>query len=260
MFKIKYPLLSSIIILLTFTTGVLGQRRSDLMAEIDTLMIRLAAVEDSLARAHKEQKASKTMADAYAAQVFELKDANATLLKNLGNFAEVSNKNTAALNQALTSLASRDDELRKIVGELTRHDSLIISLLSDAKKTLGPDAKVKVSGGSLIVSESLEALFGSDTGLKLQPEAENWINGVIGLLKAHPEMQISIEGLTMIGDLSHAAIQATAVMNALRKDEALKNRPLWASGKDGNFSEGIDIVIHPDYRKFYYSVKSEMQR
>jgi hypothetical protein len=136
----------------------------------------------------------------------------------------------------------------------------VIALLSDAKRTLGPEAKVKVAGGALIVSESLETLFGSDTGSKVKPEAEPWINGVIGLLKAHPEMQISIEGLTMIGDLSIAAIQATAVMNALRKDEALKNRSLWASGRDGNFSEGIDIVIQPDYRKFYYSVKSEVQR
>lgn len=258
--NLKHSLIYCVLILIGCSTQVLGQRRSDLMAEIDTLMIRLASVEDSLVQAQKEQKASKAMAEAYAAQVFELKDANATLLKNLGNFAEVSNKNTAALNQALTSLASREDELSKIVGELTRNDSLIIALLSDAKKTLGPDAKVKVAGGSLVVSESLETLFGSDTGSKVIPEAENWINGVIALLKAHPEMQISVEGLTMIGDLSMAAIQATTVMNSLRKDDAMKNRPIWASGKDGNFSEGIDIVIQPDYKKFYFSVKSEMQR
>lgn len=258
--RFRTGLLFSLLLLINLSASVYGQRKSDLMAEIDTLLIRLAATEDSLNQSIKLQKASKTMADAYAAQVLELKDANATLLKNLGNFAEVSNKNTAALNQALSSLASREDELSKIVNELTRNDSLIIALLSDAKQSLGPEARVKVAGGSLIISQSLEVVFGSDTGTEVKPAAQQWINSMAALLKIHPEMQVSIEGLSMVGDLSKAAVQATAVLNALRKDEMLQNRSIWVTGRDGNFSEGIDIVLHPDYRKFYFTVKGEMQR
>lgn len=240
--------------------AIQGQRRSDLMAEIDSLLIRLANTEDSLAQAIKNQKASNIRADAYEAQVSELKDANATLLRNLGSFSEISSRSSEALNQALSALSSRENELSKITGELTRNDSLTLALLSDSKLTLGPDAKVKVAGGSLIISESLETLFGSDTGSELKPTSESWLSGISNLIKAHPEVQIRIEGLSMIGDLALASKQALSVMNALRKIPELKNKPMAVTGRDGNFSEGIDIVLHPDYRKFYFGIKNDIKQ
>ena len=240
--------------------AIQGQRKSDLMAEIDSLLIQLSNTEDSLAQSKKEQKTSKILADAYEDQVSELKDANATLLRNLGTFSELSSKNSAALNQALSALSSREKELSKITGELTRHDSLTLALLSDSKKTFGPDAKVKVAGGSLVISESLENLFGSDTGSELKTGSQNWISGIAELLKAHPETQVRIEGLSMVGDLALASKQALAVMNALRKITELKDKPMWVTGRDGNFSEGIDVVLHPDYRKFYAMVKDDIQQ
>ena len=245
---------------LGLTPAVQGQRRSDLLAEIDTLKARLAKTETALSQAQKEQKASQAMAESYEMQVNELKDANATLLANLGNFAEVSNKNTSALNQALTSLATREGELKSIVETLSRNDSLTIALLTDAKQTLGPDARLKVSGGSLVISGSLEELFGSDTDTKVIPGAATWMEGVANLMRAHPSLAVTVEGLSMIGDLSLAAQQATSVMNALRGQPGLENAFMSARGRDGNFSEGVDILLHPDYRGFYQAVKSEIQR
>lgn len=248
-----------LLLLLGQATQALGQKRSELMAEIDTLKARLTKTETELAQAQKQQKASQTMAESYEVQVNDLKDANATLLKNLGSFAEVSNKNTAALNQALASLANREGELKKIVETLSRNDSIIIALLTDAKMTLGPDAKLKVAANSLVISGSLEELFGSDTGTTLTSGAATWISGVAKLIQAHPSLGATVEGLSMTGDLSLAAQQATAVMNALRGEPGLENSSLSARGRDGNFSEGVDILLHPDYRGFYQSVKSEMK-
>ena len=249
-----------LVLTLALTTTVAGQRRSDLLAEIDTLKARLSKTETELAQAQKQQKASQAIAESYEVQVNELKDANATLLKNLGSFAEVSNKNTSALNQALTSLASREGELKSIVETLSRNDSLIITLLTDAKQTLGPDARLKVSGGSLVISGTLEELFGSDTGTEVAPGAAPWIEGVGNLMRAHPSLGVTVEGLSMTGDLSLAARQATEVMNALRGQPGLENAGMSSRGRDGNFSEGVDVVLHPDYRGFYQSVKSQMQR
>lgn len=252
--------LGLLILLLGQAVPALGQKRSELMTQIDTLKARLARTETELNQAQKQQKASQAMAESYEVQVNELKDANATLLKNLGNFAEVSNKNTSALNQALSSLATREGELKSIVETLSRNDSLIITLLTDAKQTLGPNAKLKVSGGSLVISGSLDELFGSDTGTAVVPGAASWVEGVGNLIRAHPSLGVTVEGLTMIGDLSIAAVQATAVMNALRGQAGLENAVMSARGRDGNFSEGVDVLLHPDYKGFYQTVKSEMQR
>lgn len=252
--------LGLLILLLGQAVPALGQKRSELMTQIDTLKARLARTETELTQAQKQQKASQAMAESYEVQVNELKDANATLLQNLGNFAEVSNKNTSALNQALSSLSAREGELKSIVETLSRNDSLIIALLTDAKQTLGPEARLKVSGGSLVISGSLDELFGSDTGTSLTPKAATWVEGVGNLMRAHPSLGVSVEGLSMVGNLSLAAQQATAVMNALRGQPGLENAAMSALGRDGNFSEGVDVVLHPDYKAFYQTVKSQMKR
>ncbi len=251
--------LSLLVLVFGQAAPALGQKRSELLAEIDTLRARLSKTENELAQAQKQQKASQTMAESYEVQVNDLKDANATLLKNLGSFAEVSNKNTSALNQALASLANREGELKKIVETLSRNDSIIIALLTDAKQTLGPDARLKVASGSLVISGSLDELFGSDTGTTLSTGSAPWISGIAKLIQAHPSLGTTVEGLSMTGDLSLAAQQATAVMNALRGQPGLENTTLSARGRDGNFSEGVDILLHPDYRGFYQAVKSEMK-
>lgn len=251
--------LCALLMAIGFATPALGQKRSELMAEIDTLKARLAKTENELAQAQKQQKASQTIAESYEVQVNDLKDANATLLKNLGSFAEVSNKNTSALNQALASLANREGELKQIVETLSRNDSIIIALLTDAKKTLGPDARLKVASNSLVISGTLEELFGSDSGTNLSAGSAPWISGVAKLIQAHPSLGATVEGLSMTGDLSLAAQQATAVLNALRGQPGLENAALSARGRDGNFSEGVDILLHPDYRGFYQTVKSQMK-
>lgn len=237
--------------------SVMGQRRSELQAQIDTLQSEMMQVRRELAESQAREKASLARADSYEKQVGELKEANATLLENLGSFAEVSNKNTSALNQALGSLQNKEQELRAMTETISRNDSSIIALLSDAKATLGPDAKLKVSGGGLVISGTLEQVFGSDTGTEITEEAGPWLQGISELLKTHPNLDITVEGLSMIGDLALAARQGVSVMNALRDDYGIRPGRLSARGRDGNFSEGVDILIHPGYRDFYMQVKSQ---
>ncbi len=237
-----------------------AQRRSELQAQIDTLQRQLREARSEISTAQQREQASLAQAESYQAQVTELKDANATLLKNLGSFAEVSNKNNAALNQALASLQAKEAQLSSMTATVGRNDSTIIALLTDAKRTLGPDAQLKVASGSLVISGSLDQLFGSDTGQQLTEGAAPWLERVANLLKAHPQLAVTVEGLSMTGDLSLAALQGTAVMNALRDTYQVAPERLRARGRDGNFSEGVDVLLHPDYRGFYASVRSEIKQ
>lgn len=252
-------LTASVILFLLVANPLSAQRRSELMAEIDTLRSELRETERELSEAQAREKASLAKAEEYEKQVGELKDANATLLKNLGNFAEVSNKNNSALNQALSSLQAREQELRSMTETLSRNDSSIIALLTDAKATLGPDARLKVAAGSLVISGSLEALFGSDTGTELTEASDSWLEGVSQLIRAHQNLGVTVEGLSMVGDLATAARQGTAVMNTLRDEFEVPAARMTARGRDGNFSEGVDILLHPDYRAFYQGVKSQIK-
>ncbi|MGB5314967.1 MAG: hypothetical protein WBN56_03125 [Robiginitalea sp.] len=238
----------------------IAQRKSDLIVEIDSLQAQVRQLERSVSEAQASDKAAQAKAASYEAQVTELKDANATLMANLGNFANVSNKKEDALSKALESLNAKERQLKGIESSFSANDSTIIVLLNDAKRTLGPDAQLKVAAGSLVISGSLTSLFGSDNGTTLTAEGNTWAERVAALAKAHPDMGITVEGLSMTGDMTLAANQATAVMNALQGSYEVSESRLQSRARDGNFSEGVDILLHPNYRKFYQMVQDEVKR
>ena len=238
----------------------MAQRKSDLIAEIDSLRSQVRQLERTVSEAQASDNAAQAKAASYEAQVTELKDANATLMANLGSFASVSNKKEDALSKALESLNAKERQLKGIEGSFSANDSTIIVLLNDAKRTLGPDAKLKVAAGSLVISGSLSTLFGSDTGTELTAEGNTWAERVAALAKAHPDLGVTVEGLSMTGDMTVAANQATAIMNTLQGTYEVSEARLQSRARDGNFSEGVDILLHPDYRRFYQMVKDEVKR
>ncbi len=238
----------------------MAQRKSDLIVEIDSLQAQVRRLERSVSEAQAGNRAAQAKAESYEAQVTELKEANATLMTNLGSFANVSNKKEDALSKALESLNAKERQLKGIESSFSANDSTIIVLLNDAKRTLGPDAQLKVAAGSLVISGSLSTLFGSDTGTTLTEAGNTWTERIAALAKAHPGMGITVEGLSMTGDMTLAANQATAVMNALQGTYEVSETRLQTRARDGNFSEGVDILLHPDYRKFYKMVQDEVKR
>lgn len=249
-------------ILLSFTIlpqGLFGQRKSELLAQIDSLQSEIRALKTDVSEAQAREKASLAKAESYESQVTELKEANATLLKNLGSFADVSNKKSDALNQALVSLNSREEQVKGIVETLGSNDSTIIALLNDAKRTLGENARLKVAAGSLVISEGLTELFGSDTGTEITEEGKTSLGRIAALIGEHQGLAVTVDGLSMTGDMTLAARQATEVMNVLQSEFSVPESRMSVRARDGNFSEGVDILLHPDYRKFYMMVKEDLK-
>lgn len=238
----------------------MAQRKSDLIVEIDSLQANVRRLEKSVSEAQASSRAALAKADSYEAQVAELQEANATLMTNLGSFASVSNKKEDALSKALESLNAKERQLKGIESAFSANDSTIIVLLNDAKRTLGPDAQLKVAAGSLVISGSLSTLFGSDTGTTLTEDGGTWTQRIAALAKAHPGLAVTVEGLSMTGDMTVAANQATAVMNALQGTYEVPESRLQSRARDGNFSEGVDVLLHPDYRRFYQMVQGEVKR
>ena len=72
-------------------------------------------------------------------------------------------------------------------------------------------------------------------------------------------MSLTIEGLSMTGELDLAADQASAIGSLLQKQFSIASNRIQTLGKDGNFKEGINLVIHPDYARFYDMVKEHMK-
>ncbi|MBM1107259.1 hypothetical protein JQC67_13980 [Aurantibacter crassamenti] len=236
-----------------------AQRKSDLIAEVATLRTQLDSVSAVVAEAKNNEKIGLSEAESYKKQVTELQDANLTLMKNLNSFAEVSNKNTSIVNTAMATIEAKEAQLKKIKAALSSHDSTALVVLTNAKQTLGEDAKIGVANGAVIISSKLASIFGDDTGTTVTASSEEWLGKIAAILKANPKSSITIEGLSMTGDLKTPAQQAMAIEDILKDKFEIAPERLSSSGRDGNLKEGVIIKIHPNYLDFYDMVKEEMK-
>jgi hypothetical protein len=251
-------ILISFSLILILSVSVNAQKKSELIAEINTLKSQLDSVNTKLAEAQRNEKSSLARAESFEDQALELRDANKTLMKNLNSFSQLSSQNSSNMNKAMESLHIKERQLKEINNAIASNDSTALVVLTNAKQTLGENAKVGVSNGMVIISSSLTSLFGSDTESTITTEAEPWVQKIGMILTANPNMAVTIEGLSMTGDLDLPAQQASAISSALQRLEIAPNR-ITALGKDGNLKEGVIIKIHPKFDEFYRMAKDNMK-
>ena len=236
-----------------------AQKKSELIAEIAVLKTELAATKAEVNEAKKNEKIGLARADSFESQVKELQDANATLLKNLNSFAEVSNKNSENINKVMAKLEQKENQLKTINNTITSNDSTAVVVLTNAKQTLGENARIGISNGSVIIGSQLESLLDSTNPFMVTPEGTAWLGKIANILKANPDISLTIEGLSMTGEFDLAANQATAIGAVLQKEFSINPNRIQTLGKDGNFKEGVNFKLHPNYNQFYEMVKEKMK-
>ena len=248
-----------VLLLVSSITALQAQKKSELISEIATLKMQIDSVSSEVTDARKKEKVAQTESVSYKSQVTELQDANRTLMKSLTSFTEVSTKNSSNFNMAMESLNDKEQQLKAINDAIASNDSIALVVLTNAKQTLGENAKIGVSNGGLVISEGFETLFGKSSNATLTPEAEPWIGKIAAILKANPEMNLTVEGLSMTGELALASQQATAISLALQQQFEINPERITGLGRDGNLKEGISLKIHPKYDEFYMMVKENMK-
>ncbi|MFC4096652.1 OmpA family protein [Euzebyella saccharophila] len=248
------------IFLLAFSlTSLHAQRKSDLIAEIDELKSQLDSVNSELLESKKTERIATDKANSYESQVTELQDANNTLMQNMKSFAEVSNKNSNIVTSAMASLEAKENQLKAIKDAISSNDSTAIVILTNVKQTMGENAKISVANGGVVVSNTLNGLFGSDTGDQLTAEGASWAEKIAQILAANPKANVTVEGLSMTGDIHIPAQQALSVARKL-KEAGVEAERVASLGRDGNLKEGIQVIIHPAYGAFYDMVREEMKK
>ena len=249
-----------VLIIFAFSTiSIYAQKKSELLTKIEVLKFQVDSVKALVSDAEMNERLSTAKAKSLQSQVTELQDANASLLKNLNSFATVSTKNSDNVNRAMESLQAKESQLKAINDAIARNDSTAIVVLTYAKQSLGENAKIGVLNGGLLISEGFETLFGGSSNVTLTPEAGPWLEKIANILKANPKMDLSIEGLSMTGELDLAGQQAAAISSALQQKFQIESERITTAGRDGNLKEGLTFKIHPKYDTFYMMVKENMK-
>ena len=254
--RIKLPFL----LLSLFLSGMaMGQKKSELFAQIEELRIEKQELEQQLAEVKREVSSSKAKSETLQTENVSLREANATLLKNLTSFSELSKKSSENVNKTLEALEQKEKQLSGINKMIASNDSTAIVALTQVKKTLGENANANFSEGDIILSGSLSTLFGSDSTAVLTEGGNDWLTKVAEIIKANPNRKTEIVGLNITGEFAGTYDQAIAVTKRLTDSLGIAAEKISTSVQDGNFKEGIAIKLRPDYEGFYGKVKESVK-
>ena len=254
MLKITFTCLFLVLSLTTY-----GQKKKDLIDQVAKLKDSVSVLNDSVSRTARQLNISETNAQLFEKENTELRDANATLLKNLSSFSQISKQNTETVNKALASLKEKEAQLKFITDDFSQNDSTAIVILTQAKQTLGQEAKVGVSNGDVLFSNSLDFLFGSDSETQLKEEAKTFLSKIGEIIVANPNRTVVVEGLNITGEFGLTYQQSVAVASALLSVEGIKPESIGVLARDGNFKEGVLIRLSSDSKSFYEKLKTEFK-
>ncbi|SNZ00087.1 hypothetical protein [Flagellimonas pacifica] len=249
-----------IILCLILTTVGFSQKKSELFAQIDDLKTNIKSVEQELAETKRKVSSSKAKAETLEIENVSLRDANATLLKNLSSFSELSKKNSENVNKTLAALSRKEKQLSVLNEMIASNDSTAIVLLSKVKQTLGEGANADVNEGAIVISNSITNLFGSDTSTDLTDEGKTWLANVAKVIIANPTLKTQIEGLNITGEFAVTLDQTASVSKELIGALQVPADAIGISVKDGNFKEGVAIRLQPDHKGFYDRAKERLTK
>jgi hypothetical protein len=236
-----------------------GQRKSDLLNQIERLRSEKDSVVQELAASNRKISTAEAQAETYQSENTSLRDANATLLKNLSNFSELSKRNTQNVNNALLSLEKKEKQLSGITDAISTNDSISIVQAPLIQQKLGDEAKVGLAGSSITVAYKLDALFETEMSDVISENGTALLVKVAEVIRENDSRTVLIQGLNITGEFDTTWKQAIAVASALSSTHGIASNTLTITAMDGNFSEGITIVLQPNYKKFYVSVKEQMR-
>lgn len=187
-------------------------------------------------------------------QVASLNATNGDLIRQIGNFTDLTKKGAENLEKSLESLKEKDLTIRKLQDAVTRRDSVNLSLVQSLKGVLGnlddEDVNISVEKGVVYVNISDKLLFSSGS-YNVTPKAREVLGKVATVVKNKPDFEFMVEGHTDNVPISTAAIKdnwdlsvlrATAVVRILQKDFGVEPARMTAAGR----SEYVPVASNSD--------------
>ncbi|MGJ8732202.1 MAG: hypothetical protein ACSHW4_03620 [Cellulophaga sp.] len=238
----------STLLFLCFTITTIAQKKSDLIEQVETLKDSIAQTNIALAEAKKIAKVSVAEADLYKSQATELQNANKSLLTNLKNFTQVSSQNSKNMAKTLEALKSKESQLSIIEDTFSKNDSTAIVILTNAKQSLGENAKIAVTNGEVVITETEQSILDASKA-KVSATGEAFLEKISNILLLNVDSKITI---------SSTATSLFAIQNSLiTKYNILAERITLESTTQSN--SNVNFKIHTNYANFYLRVREHMK-
>ncbi|UCD60110.1 MAG: hypothetical protein JSV59_09455 [Flavobacteriaceae bacterium] len=251
----------SILFLFLLGGTLQAQNKKELLAQVNSLNAELEGVKAELLESKKSEKISQARADSFESQLKGLEENNAILLENLNNFTGQASQRQDKLSGVMESLRKKELELKFINDALTSNDSISLLVLTNFKQTLGENANIKVESGAVTVIIDNSTLFGTDpNSIMLEEAATDMLNKIGGVIKANPEMVVTLEFHTDdANSWENVYSQAASIATIIGNPADVKAERIAVSRKT-DLVKSLHIRLHPNFNLFYLRLRQNMKK
>ena len=176
-------------------------------------------------------------------QVSFLNATNGDLIKQIGDFTDLTIKGAENLEKSLESMKEKDLTINKLRDAITRRDSVNLALVQSLKGVLGDlndtDIEVNVEKGVVFVSISDKLLFKSGS-INVSSKAREVLGKIATVVNNKPDFEFLVEGHTdsqsintdcMKDNWDLSVLRATTVVRILQDDFGVAPERMTAGGR-----------------------------
>ena len=269
---------------LMFTSCVSKKKYAELEAKQKETQDMLNTATVKLNDCLEERSGLRAENQSLKSQVASLNATNGDLIKQIGDFTDLTKKGAANLEKSLESLKEKDLTIRKLQDAVTRRDSVNLALVQSLKGAVGSmddeDIEISVEKGVVYVNISDKLLFNSGS-YQITSRAKEVLGKVAAVVKNKPDFEFLVEGHTDTVPISAGCIKdnwdlsvlrATAVVRTLQNDFGVAPARMTAGGRgeyvpvasndnaDGKAkNRRTRIVVLPKLDQFYNMIEEGLK-
>ncbi|MCC1484459.1 OmpA/MotB family protein [Winogradskyella immobilis] len=263
----------------TITFSLIGmiaiaQKKKDLLLKIEMLKSELNEMQENLAVSQRNEKVNEAKLLTLKEQNSQLKETNASFLKNITLLTEASKKKSENVSNTLQSLKEKENQIKYIGEALAQRDSLKLITLTQLKKELiNSSISVKLNNETITLSIPNTLLFeNTDKNFEVNENGKKALEQLSKLMNNNPEIKITVQGnsnaikfedKTSIDNWDLSSRQAASVVRVLQNQYSIDPKRMNAMGKSEYATTGVDtvtrIIIDPNYSAFYTLVSEYMK-
>ena len=217
-------------------------------------------------------------------QVASLNATKGELIKQMGDFTDLTIKGAENLERSLESMREKDLTINKLRDAITRRDSVNLALVQSLKGVLGnlddSDIEINVEKGVVYVSISDKLLFKSGS-TSVTARAKEVLGKVATVVNNKPDFEFLVEGHTDSKAVSTncikdnwdlSVLRATTIVRILQNDFGVSPSRMTAGGRgeympkaSNETTEGraknrrTRIVILPKLDQFYSMIEEGLK-
>jgi chemotaxis protein MotB len=269
---------------LFFTSCVSKKKYAELEAKQQQTQDLLNTATVKLNDCLEERAGLRAQNDNLKSQVASLNATSKDLIRQIGDFTDLTKKGATNLEKSLESLKEKDLTIRKLQDAVTRRDSVNLALVQSLKGAIGnlddQDIQISVEKGVVYVNISDKLLFNSGS-YQITSRAKEVLGKVAQVVKSKPDFEFLVEGHTDTVPINTGCIKdnwdlsvlrATSIVRTLQNEFGVSPQRMTAGGRgeyiplaSNDNAEGkaknrrTRIVVLPKLDQFYEMIEEGLK-